>query len=583
MLLAGVIGVGERVAAGFSGTAQGGASARAAAVPAAAQPAATAAGRDVTVSWPATTLTGGIPATSYSVRRYDSVGAVVATLTSCATGGLTSCVDSNVPTGSFRYSVQAGFNAWNGAEGPLSASVVVSPQSFVITSNTTVAVLPAVVTATLSNYAVGETLSYRLDSPTGTVLTGLPGTVTSGVSQPVTIALPVGTSDTVHSIFVVGSNGSAASAALRIVMPPTLQSLTMSDSDSDGKVDRVVATFSEPLSAYDGGTTPWTLSNGPSGATLTSVNVSGSTATLTLTEGSGAADTSVGALTVALTESSSGIRDSNDNLSSFGPTTPVDGAAPVLVVLTMLDVNFNGKVDRVTASFSENLANYSAGTIPWTSANVPSGGSLRGVSVSGDQATLTFTEGSGRVHTAVGSMSIALASSSMGIRDSAANLSSFSPFAPTDGAAPIPVSITDTNGAYNGRFEPGDTMSVTFSEALLASTVPSSTTATITDPSGSGSDTLTIAGITSGARRLGSNGYNTVNNTSAAFSASAVTLTNGDRTVTVTIGPTCTGTGCAGLATQSTAASFSFLAATSVTDVAGIASTKVLVVNLRLC
>ena len=42
----------------------------------------------------------------------------------------------------------------------------------------------------------------------------------------------------------------------------------------------------------------------------------------------------------------------------------------------MLDTNTNGKVDRVTAVFSETLAAYTAGNAPWTLANTPSAGTL---------------------------------------------------------------------------------------------------------------------------------------------------------------------------------------------------------------
>ena len=73
----------------------------------------------------------------------------------------------------------------------------------------------------------------------------------------------------------------------------------MQDSNSNGKVDRVLATFSESLAAYSAGTTPWTLANVPSGGTLASVSVSAAVATLTITEGAGAPDTAVGSFTVA--------------------------------------------------------------------------------------------------------------------------------------------------------------------------------------------------------------------------------------------------------------------------------------------
>jgi hypothetical protein len=205
------------------------------------------------------------------------------------------------------------------------------------------------------------------------------------------------------------------------------------------------------------------------------------------------------------------------------------------------------------------------------------------VSGNGNVATLTFTEGAGAADTAVGSMTIGLAANAAGIRDAADNRSAFSNMTPTDQAAPIPTAVTDTNGATNGKFEPGDTISITFSEALLLSTVPTSTTVTVTDPSGTGNDRLSLAGISAASRTLGANGYELTNNSSAVFAASSVAVTNSSRTITVTVGATCTGVGCAGLGTQGSAANYSFLAATTLTDTAGNTSTRALVVSLRMC
>ena len=148
--------------------------------------------------------------------------------------------------------------------------------------------------------------------------------------------------------------------------------LVMRDVDGNGKVDRVLATFSETLVASSD-TAPWTLTAVPSAGSLASVSTSGATATLVLTEGAGAQNTAVGSFRVVLAASATGIRDAAANHSSFASTAPVDQATPVLVSLVMQDVNTNGKVDRVLATFSESLAAYSAGTAPWTLANVPLG------------------------------------------------------------------------------------------------------------------------------------------------------------------------------------------------------------------
>ena len=579
----GDLAVGGPVEAAFAVTASGSTPSLAQSIPQAAAPLASAASSAVTTSWSSTTLSGGTAATVYSVRRYDLSNVLLSTLTNCATGGALSCVEAGVPTGTYQYTVQAGLLSWLGAESAFSAQVVVSPQTLTITSSSTITTLPSNVTGNITNFAVGETLTYRLDSLGGTLLVGSPTTVSSNSSQAISVTVPAGTTDTVHSIFVLGSAGSIASASIRVVIPPTLVSLQMKDTNANGRVDQVLVNFSETLASYTAGIAPWSLLNVPSGGTLASVTTSGPVATLTLTEGTGAPNTAVGTFTIALAQNSSGIRDLNNNLASFAATAPSDGAAPARISLLLQDTNTNGKVNRLTATFSESFAAYSAGNAPWSLLNVPSDGTLASVAVSGSVATLTITEGAGAADTGVGTMSVALSPSATGIRDAAGNLSSFASQAPTDDSAPIPVSITDTNGSIDGRFQSGDTISITFSEALLLSTLPASSTVTVRDPSGSGNDTLTLGGVSSSNRNLGANGYESTNNSSAVFGASSVAVTNGNRTITVTLGASCSGSGCAGLSTQASLASYSFLAATTITDLVGLTSTKTLSVSLRMC
>ena len=72
----------------------------------------------------------------------------------------------------------------------------------------------------------------------------------------------------------MGSLGNYASAAITIVDPLTLTSLQMFDVNTNGRVDRVVATFARTLAPYTAGNTPWTLTRPRLGATLASVSVS---------------------------------------------------------------------------------------------------------------------------------------------------------------------------------------------------------------------------------------------------------------------------------------------------------------------
>ncbi len=767
-------------------------------IPEAGSPVAVASGREVTVSWAMTTLSGGTPAGAYTVRRYNTSSVAQTILDACVTVTATSCVEHNVPVGTWKYSVQARMGSWTGTESAQSAAITVSTSSFVLDSTAPITVLPATVTGTIGSYLLAETLTYHLDSTTGPVLSGSPSTVTSSTSMAVSVTVPAGTSDASHSVFVVGSGGSFAAAAIDIVIPPVLQSMQMRDINGNGKIDQVTVVFDDALRAYSAGIAPWTLANVPSGGSLSSVTVAGNTATLTIAEGPGAANTAVGSFTVALTANSAGIRDVNDhttsfaataptdvappavlaltmkdananakidqvtmsfsealaaytapttiwtlsnvpsggslasvtvvspavtlaitegggavdtspgsfsvalaanaagirdasgnlatftaapadgakpimqsqemfddntdgkidrvlvkfsetlatftapitvfslasapsaatlntvtvsanqaslalnqgasaattavgsfkitltsnalgirdsagNLSSYTSTAPTDRAAPALVTLSLLDNNGNGKVDRVTALFSETLQTYTAATTPWTLTNVPSGGTLSTVALSSATLTLTLTEGAGIADTLVGTMTVAMAANALGARDAIGNLGTFAATTPLDKAKPAAATITDTNGTLDGKAEPGDTIVITFSEPLAPASAPSSTTVTLTDPVGTGNDTLTMVGVSNGARTLGSNNYITVDNTAAAYASSTVALSNANRTITVTIAATCTGTGCAALGQQATNVTYSYVAATTLTDIAGnLAATQAKTQSIRL-
>jgi hypothetical protein len=362
------------------------------------------------------------------------------------------------------------------------------------------------------------------------------------------------------------NSGTSSSATVTIDnTAPSRSTLQMFDANGNGKIDRVVATYSENLSASTD-TVRWALANIPSGGSLGSVSTSGTQATLAITEGAGAANTAVGTFTLTYTAAATGIVDYAGNQAiTVAATAPADKATPVLVTLTMLDNNTNGKVDRITATFSETLAS-TTDAAPWTLANVPSSGTKSTLSTSAAIATLLITEGAGAADTSVGALTVTLTASATGIRDAAGNQSSFAATAPSDGAAPVPVTVTDTNGVTNGKMESGDTLVVTFSEPI-ASAITSPMTITETDPSGGGNDTLSIPGLTNGALNTGSNTYVPGNNSSATFNASTLVLSNGNKTLTATVAGTAAGTtGTGGPAT------FVFTPAPALRDAAGNAA-----------
>ena len=228
----------------------------------------------------------------------------------------------------------------------------------------------------------------------------------------------------------------------------------------------------------------------PSAGSLSSVVVNGTTATLTITEGAGAANTAVGTFRVALAANTAGIRDLNGPQSSFAATAPTDEAAPARVSSTMQDVSLNGRVDRLTVTFSEPLAAYTAPTTIWTLANVPSGGALASVTVVTPTVTIAITEGTGPLDTSVGLFTVALAADPAGIRDATGNLASLATTTPTDGARPIRQSAEMFDDNADGKI---DRIVTTFSESLAPFTAPASVFVLSAAPSGATLNTVNVS------------------------------------------------------------------------------------------
>jgi hypothetical protein len=413
---------------------------RAERMPAGSQASVALAGRSVSVTWPQSTFAAGTPVSGYTVVRYDGGGSAQPAGAGCAgTLAALTCTEVGVPPGSWRYAVTPHQAAWDGAEGPPSAAVAVTGPALALSPpNPTLTSLPSTRNGSISGFIDGETLRFHLDGPGGPILSGTvdgaatPAPVPAGGSAAVTVTIPAGTSEGPHTVYAVASPSGESSAAGFVVnaLPPALTTLEMFDVNQNGRVDRVVATFSDTIICNGPCTSPWTLSNVPSGGSLSSVSVAGSTATLALTEGTGAANTAVGSFTVALAASPTGVRDPSGNQSSFPATSPADEASPV------------------------------------------------------------------------------------------------------------PIAVFDTNTNTDGRMEGGDSIYIAFSEPIALGSIPAFTTVTETDPAGASSDTLTIPGVTAGAVGTGSNGYVLADNSSATYPTSPVTRPF-PQVVRVVLGGTC--------------------------------------------
>ncbi len=200
----------------------------------------------------------------------------------------------------------------------------------------------------------------------------------------------------------------------------------------------------------------------------------------------------------------------SDNLGTGATqsgSVTIDNTAPALSTLQMFDVDADGRVDQVRATFGETLEAYSAPNTVWTLANAPggAGNTLASVAVASPVATLTLNEGN--VNTANGTFTIALAANANGIRDLAGNQSSFVATSVADKAAPVATNVVLANVQTAGRARARDTLTVTYSETLDAtgfcSTWANGSTQTINGngvvdvliANGGAADVLTVADV----------------------------------------------------------------------------------------
>jgi hypothetical protein len=193
---------------------------KASALPAGSTPTASAAVRQVTVSW--TASGGAVPVSGYAVKRYATNGTLQSIGSGCAgtISGL-SCIEQAVPAGEWRYTVTPLNNNWRGTESAQSTAVTVAAPALSLTP-TTVTSLPATLGGQISNFLGAQTVAFRLDNPTtGTVLSGsiTPSPVPTSGTATVSVTIPAGTSNGVHTVYAVGSAGDTASASVTVSLP----------------------------------------------------------------------------------------------------------------------------------------------------------------------------------------------------------------------------------------------------------------------------------------------------------------------------------------------------------------------------
>jgi hypothetical protein len=242
----------------------------------------TVSGRDVTVTWPADTVTGGTATTYYVLRDNSGASGTCSGIQSASTF---SCTDTSVPSGTHTYTVVPTYLSWTGASSSVTSPAVGTPALSVSPTSTTT--LPKNLSGSASNFADSETITFRLDDAiTGTVLTTSPGTVatgTSGGTASPTITVPANIADGNHTIFAVGNLGDTASATFTVSVPATLSFTNGTFSSLPGTLTGGAITYfraSESVSFHldsAGGTaltsTPTTVPIGANGQTSSAFTV----------------------------------------------------------------------------------------------------------------------------------------------------------------------------------------------------------------------------------------------------------------------------------------------------------------------
>lgn len=267
VIVAGILLVswGGPAATAFWGSISGGpGAAKADTVAQGSKPVTAVSGGNVTVTWAASTTAAGRSVTGYSIARYATATAgtrIAAAGTCTGTVAALICADSNVPTGTWYYTVTPLLSSWQGAESTRSAATAVdatAPGAPVITAPV------YVYSSNVDNVPVSGTAE-----PGSTVVL----TVTGAGAQPLTETMTANGSGnwmapllnmsafnegninySARATDAAGNTSPAGTAdSTKDVTAPTVTGVRLNNGGATaGKVDSgdfVTLTFSEPLKA----------------------------------------------------------------------------------------------------------------------------------------------------------------------------------------------------------------------------------------------------------------------------------------------------------------------------------------------
>lgn len=244
----------------------------------------TVSGRDVTVSWPADTLTDGTATTYYVLRDGSSASGTCSGVLPSAT---LFCTDNGVPSGTHTYAVVPTYLMWTGPSSSVASPAVGSPTLGLSPAST--ATLPKDVSGTVTDFLDSETVTFRLDDPsTGTLLSTSPSTVTtgsSGGSANPTVTIPAGIAGGSHTVYAIGSLGDQASATFTVSVPATLSFSNGTFSTLPNPLTGGAITYfraGESVSFHLDSATGAALTSSPSSVTIGSNGQTGSAFTVTI-------------------------------------------------------------------------------------------------------------------------------------------------------------------------------------------------------------------------------------------------------------------------------------------------------------
>lgn len=307
---------------------------------------------DATVSWTLPTPANPSATTYTATSSPGSKSCTGTNISSCVVGGLT----AGTP---YTFAVVPTLHSWSAA-GTSTAGSTTPPASVLTLAPESFATLPQTETGTLTGFPAAAALSWYLDSPGGTTLSG---TSTLPANNAVSVTVPTGTAAGSHVIYVVSGTFSASTGVSYNSGPapsaPTSVSLANGGGTGNAYVNsanKSSINVSVALPSTSKSTDVVHLTAGDGTNTVTPATMSGTSGTGTVTF-------------VGL------------NLSSFN-----DGP----VTFTTWVTNASGTSANTVKAVTKDTVNPSAPTASYTDGNNGQGDKITGVTEVG--ATITAVE-----------------------------------------------------------------------------------------------------------------------------------------------------------------------------------------------